>query len=97
MVKREGEINQLKLVEVVSTEAKLNKSMAKRVVKIIIRSIMVNLKQDGKVSISGLGVFKIKNTNPRVGRNPKTGASVNVPAGRRISFRAGRKLKNFLK
>jgi len=89
-------MDQIKLIEVVSNEAKLNKSLAKRVVKCIIKNIMVQLKQDGKVSISGLGVFKVKITNPRTGRNPKTGTSVSVPAGKRVSFRAGRKLKKFI-
>ncbi len=90
-------MDQLKLVEAVSSNIKVNKSMAKRAVKSVIRNIVKHLKEDGKVSVSGLGVFRVKDTRPRMGRNPKTGESVQVPAGKRVGFRAGRKLKNYIK
>ena len=90
-------MDQLKLVEAVSNDIKVNKSLAKKAVKSIINNIMKHLKEEGKVSISGLGVFRVKETNPRVGRNPKTGESVQVPAGKRVGFRAGRKLKSYIK
>ncbi len=88
---------QLKLVEAVSNDVKVNKSVAKRAVKSVIKNIIKHLKEDGKVSVSGLGVFKVKETRSRMGRNPKTGESVQVPAGKRVGFRAGRKLKNYIK
>jgi len=89
-------MDQLKLVEAVANDIKVNKSLAKRAVKSVIRNIMRCIKEDGKVSISGLGVFRMKETKPRVGRNPKTGESVQVPAGKRVGFRAGRKLKKYI-
>ena len=89
-------MDQLKLVEAVANDIKVNKSFAKRAVKSVIRNIIRHLREDGKVSISGLGVFKVKETKPRVGRNPKTGESVQVPAGKRVGFRAGRKLKKYI-
>ena len=89
-------MDQSKLVEAVANDIKVNKSLAKKAVKSIIGNIMRHLRDDGKVSISGLGVFRVKETKPRVGRNPKTGESVQVPAGKRVGFRAGRKLKKYI-
>ena len=90
-------MDQLKLVESVARDVGVSKSVAKKAVKSIIKNVMRYLKEDGKVSVSGLGVFRVKDTKPRTGRNPKTGESVQVPAGKRVSFRVGRKLKNYIK
>jgi DNA-binding protein HU-beta len=51
---------------------------------------------DGKLTISGFGTFKLKNRKPRAARNPKTGATVQVPASKTISFKASPGMKNGL-
>ena len=46
------------------------------------------------VSIPGFGVFEVKKVAAREGRNPKTGESIQIPAHRRVAFRAGKGLKS---
>ncbi|NNN07050.1 MAG: integration host factor subunit beta [Elusimicrobia bacterium] len=45
-----------------------------------------------KVVISNFGTFRVKARRPRVGRNPKTGEKVSVPARRGVRFKASKNL-----
>lgn len=44
--------------------------------------------------VVGFGTFKTRRTKARTGRNPQTGASLNIPARNSVSFRAGKGLKD---
>lgn len=47
----------------------------------------------GEVSLPGLGKLKVKVTNARTGRNPKTGEAIEIPAGRKVIFTPGKEFK----
>lgn len=47
----------------------------------------------GEVSLPGLGKLKVKETNARTGRNPRTGEMIDIPAGRKVVFTPGREFK----
>jgi nucleoid DNA-binding protein len=49
-----------------------------------------------KVELRGFGIFEAKETKARTGRNPATGATIEIPAGRKISFRPSKELKDRL-
>lgn len=70
-----------------------NRAAAKRALKTVVSSIKDSLKSVGKATISGLGTFKVKETKPRCGRNPKTGETIQIPASKRISFKPAIGLK----
>ena len=55
------------------------------------------LKNGGEVPFPALGKLVVVATKARPGRNPKTGAAIEIPAGRRASFKAGKELKDALK
>ncbi|NOY88643.1 MAG: HU family DNA-binding protein [FCB group bacterium] len=55
------------------------------------------LKKGKKVSFSGFGSFSISKRKARVGRNPQTGATINIPATKVPVFRAGKHLKEAVK
>lgn len=58
----------------------------------------VELKTGGEISFpGGLGKLVVVATKAREGRNPKTGAAIQIPAGRRAKFTAGAPLKDALK
>lgn len=63
-------------------------SVVDQMVDAIAESIRELVKQHGAVSLNGLGRFYMRKTKARKGRNPKTGASVQVKAGEKISFKA---------
>lgn len=47
----------------------------------------------GRVQIKGLGVFSVAATKARPGRNPRTGEIIMIQAGRRVSFKVGKTLR----
>lgn len=51
----------------------------------------------GEVSLPGLGKLKVKETNARTGRNPKTGEMIDIPAGRKVVFTPGKEFKEAFK
>ena len=50
----------------------------------------------GEVSLPGLGKLKVKDTNARTGRNPRTGEAIEIPAGRKVVFSPGKDFKEAL-
>lgn len=50
----------------------------------------------GEVSLPGLGKLKVKETNARTGRNPRTGEAIEIPAGRKVVFSPGKDFKEAL-
>jgi DNA-binding protein HU-beta len=54
-------------------------------------------KRDGKVTLVGFGTFKVIEKKAKVGRNPKTGAKINIPKKRVPKFVSGKELKTLVK
>lgn len=73
------------------------KADAERAVECMIDCIVGELKKGGEVSVAGLGIFKTKMRAARTARNPRTGASVQVPAMRVPKFQAAKALKEAVK
>jgi DNA-binding protein HU-beta len=73
------------------------KVQAEEVVEMVIDSITKTLKSGGEVSVAGLGIFSTKTRAARQARNPRTGASVQVPAMKVPKFRAAKALKDAVK
>ena len=70
---------------------------AERSIETMIDCITNSLKQGKEVSVAGLGIFSSKTRNARVGRNPRTGASINIPSMRVPKFRPAKALKDAVK
>ena len=64
------------------------------VVDFVFDTIADTMKRGDEVSIAGFGSFVVKNRKARQARNPKTGATVNVPAMKVPKFKAGKGLKD---
>ncbi len=73
------------------------KADAERAVETIIESIVSTLKKGEEVSIAGLGIFKTKMRASRTARNPRTGATVQVPSMRVPKFQPAKALKEAVK
>jgi len=73
------------------------KADAERAVESMIDSIVSELKKGNDVSIAGLGIFKTKMRAARQARNPRTGATVQVPSMRVPKFQAAKALKEAVK
>ena len=70
---------------------------AERAVETLIDCVSSSLKKGQEVSIAGLGIFSSKTRNARTGRNPRTGATISIPAMRVPKFRAAKALKDAVK
>lgn len=73
------------------------KTQAEEVVEALIDTIVGTLKKGDEVSIAGLGIFSTKMRPARMGRNPRTGESIQVPAMRVPKFRPAKALKDAVK
>ena len=84
------------LVNDVSNAAELTKKDAERPVEIVFESIIDSLNRGEKIELRGFGSFRVRERGSRRGRNPKTGAAVNIPAKRVPYFKAGKELKELI-
>ena len=73
------------------------KADAERAVETVVDTIVGSLKKGEEVSIAGLGIFKTKMRAARTARNPRTGATVQVPSMRVPKFQAAKALKEAVK
>ena len=81
------------LVEQVADSTDLTKKQAELIVNTVIDSIVHSLRNGEKIELRGFGSFRIRHRGARIGRNPKTGARVNVPPKKIPYFKPGKDLK----
>jgi len=86
-------MNKNDLVTAVASNAELTKADAARAVDAIINSIGASLKKGKEVRLVGFGTFLVQKRKATTGRNPRTGASIKIPASNQPKFRAGKQLK----
>lgn len=87
-------MNKSDLVDAVAAQADISKTDASASVDAVVDSITKALKKGDKVSLVGFGVFSVRKRAARQGRNPKTGQSIKIPAGKTPGFKAGKALKD---
>lgn len=87
-------MNKVALVDAIYEKIGGTKAAAEQALDVIIESITNTLKQDGEVSIAGLGIFSSKKRAARTARNPRTGEAIQVPAMRVPKFRPAKALKD---
>jgi len=82
------------LIEEVSRLAELTRKDSEIIVETIFDSIVRSLRSGDKIEIRGFGSFRTRQRKPRVGRNPKTGDRVEVPAKKIPFFKPSKELKD---
>lgn len=87
-------MNKTELVAAVAEKAGMTKKDAERVVNATVDTIIQNLAKGDKVQISGFGMFEVKAREARVGRNPRTKETIQIPATRLPVFKASKVLKD---
>ncbi len=84
------------LANAVAENSGSTKADAELVVEIVLASIIESLSSGERVELRGFGSFRFRQRHARQGRNPKTGAKVQVPAKRVAYFRPGKELKELI-
>ena len=86
-------MNKNDLVASVASDSGLSKSDATRAVEAVFESITGALKGGTEVRLVGFGTFSITNRKASIGRNPRTGEQIQIPASKQPKFKAGKRLK----
>ncbi len=92
----ETTITKADLVEDVTQATQLTRNDSEEAVETIFDSIIGALQKGEKIEIRGFGSFRTRQRRARVGRNPKTGARVEVPPKRVPYFKPSRELKDYV-
>ena len=86
-------MNKAELVSMVADKAGLSKKDAEKAVAAVFDSIQESLTAGEKVQLVGFGTFEIRERGARTGRNPRSGATIEIPASKVPAFKPGKALK----
>jgi integration host factor subunit beta len=84
------------LIEDVSGAIEMSRKDSEVIVETIFDGIVKSLRSGDKIEVRGFGSFRTRQRNSRVGRNPKTGARVEVPAKKIPYFKPSKELKDLV-
>ncbi|WP_220721151.1 nucleoid-associated protein HU-beta [Agarivorans litoreus] len=87
-------MNKAQLVDKIAEGADISKAAAGRALDSFIDAISETLKEGDNVALVGFGTFQVKERSARTGRNPQTGAEIQIAAANVPSFKAGKALKD---
>ncbi len=85
------------LIEAIAREAETERQLAKAFLEGFTRIVEKEMKDEGEVPLAGLGKFKVVKRQARVGRNPATGESIQIPAKTVVKFTVAKALKDLIK
>ena len=86
-------MNKNDIVQKVAQSSGLSKADAAKAVDGVFDSITGALRGGQEVRVVGFGTFSVANRKATTGRNPRTGATIQIPASRQPKFKAGKGLK----
>jgi len=84
------------LIEEVSRVVDMTRKDSEVIVEAIFESVVKALHGGDKIEIRGFGSFRTRQRDARIGRNPKTGARVDVPAKKIPYFKPSKELKDLV-
>ena len=90
-------MNKTELVAAIAEQAEISKKDAEKAVKAFTDVVAAELKKGGKVQLVGFGTFEVRHRAARKGRNPQTGAEIEIPASKVPAFKPGKALKDAVK
>jgi DNA-binding protein HU-beta len=87
-------VNKSELIDHIANAAGISKAAAARALDATTEAISGALKKGDLVTLIGFGTFYVGERSARSGRNPRTGATINIKAAKSPKFRAGKGLKD---
>lgn len=96
MTTKQPTLTKADLIEEVLRITELPRKESETVVETIFESIIQSLQKGDKIEIRGFGSFRTRQRRGRIGRNPKTGAKVDVPPKKIPFFKPSKELKDFV-
>ena len=86
-------MNKTEFVEQIAQKADLSRRDAEQAIDATLQTIEEQLARGGEITLTGFGKFHVADLSARQGRNPQTGAPIEIKASRVPRFSAGSKLK----
>ncbi|CCK82910.1 Histone-like DNA-binding protein [Lactobacillus equicursoris DSM 19284 = JCM 14600 = CIP 110162] len=90
-------MNKTELVSAVSEKTEFSKKESAQIVDALFAAIEEKLAEGEKVQLIGFGTFEVRDRAARKGRNPQTGAEIEIPASKVPAFKPGKALKDAVK
>lgn len=87
-------MNKTELVSAIAESTGVSKAQVGQVVDGFIDAVKAGVSKGDKITIPGFMTIEVKDTPARTGRNPATGAELNIPAGKAVKLRVGKTLKD---
>lgn len=82
------------LAAAIAKEAELSKDKANDVLNVVLDEITNSVSKGDPVTLVGFGTFQKKDRSARMGKNPQTGAQIQIPASSTVGFKPGKSLKD---
>ena len=86
-------MNKEELVSSLAAATSLTQKDVTKVLEALVETVKITLKKGEDITLIGFGTFKVSSRAARTGRNPKTGAPLEIKASKVPSFKAGKALK----
>ena len=87
-------MNKTEIIAEVAQKTGMTKKDAERVISATFETVTASLAKGEKVAVSGFGNFEVKAREARVGRNPRTKETIQIPATKLPGFKASKTLKD---
>ena len=87
-------MNKSELIAAIATKADISRKEAEAALKAFTDVVAEELTKGEKIQLVGFGTFEVSERAARTGRNPQTGAEMQIPASKAPKFKAGKALKD---
>ncbi|MFA4971668.1 MAG: HU family DNA-binding protein [bacterium] len=84
------------LINYVAKDCKISKSLAEQLLNTVTQNIAKCMRKKDKITLTGFGTFYVSKRRARTGRNPQTGAVINIKARNVPRFKPGKQLKDWV-
>jgi nucleoid DNA-binding protein len=82
------------LITTLAKQSEMEKKQTKMFLEALTTLVTREIKKGGEVPLTGLGKFKVQKRKARIGRNPQTGAEIQIPAKKVVKFTVAKTLKD---
>lgn len=90
-------MNKTELVNAIAAKAEISKVDAKKALDAAVEAVAAALAEGDKVALLGFGTFSVTEKAARTGINPRTKATIDIPARKVVKFKAGAELTDKVK
>jgi DNA-binding protein HU-beta len=92
--RRERLVIKLDIINEVVSRTGITKTKAELAVEAVFETMKKALARGDRIELRGFGVFNVRPRKTGIGRNPRTGAEVNIPPGKAVRFKPGKELQS---